>query len=79
MKGPLTVLQKLNNVNVLRHEVLTKPDALKAALSASESVQEVVSAGRQAVNRILPREDPRLLVVVGPCSIHDPEAAREYG
>jgi len=79
MKGPLTVLQKLNNVNVLRHEVLTKPDALKAALPASESVQEVVSAGRQAVNRILPREDPRLLVVVGPCSIHDPEAAREYG
>lgn len=73
------MLQNLTNVNVLRHEVLTKPDALKAALPASESVQEVVSAERQAVNRILPREDPRLLVVVGPCSIHDPEAAREYG
>ena len=73
------MLQNLNNVNVLRHEVLTKPDALKAALPASESIQEVVSAGRQAVNRILTREDPRLLVVVGPCSIHDPEAAREYG
>ena len=79
MKGRLAVLQKLNNVNVLRHEVLTKPDALIAALPASESIQEVVSAGRQAVNRILTRDDPRLLVVVGPCSIHDPEAAREYG
>jgi len=78
-KGRIAVLQPLHNVNVLRHEVLTKPDALKAALPASECIQETVAAGRQAVNQILTRGDPRLLVVVGPCSIHDPEAAREYG
>jgi len=45
----------------------------------SEASNRTVVASREAVMRILRREEPRLLVVVGPCSIHDVEGALEYG
>ena len=57
---------------------LLPPRALKSALPMTEAAHHTVLAGRAAVQRILRREDRRLLVVVGPCSIHDPEAALEY-
>ena len=57
---------------------LPPPRALKAALPMTEAAHRTVLTGRAAVQRILRREDRRLLVVVGPCSIHDPEAALEY-
>ncbi|MEN9602999.1 MAG: hypothetical protein RIS56_2605, partial [Verrucomicrobiota bacterium] len=43
-----------------------------------ERANETVVQGRLTVQRILRGEDPRLLVVIGPCSIHDPEAAMDY-
>src|SRR5260221_5723736 len=45
----------------------------------SESSNRIVVASRERVTRILQRQDARLLVVVGPCSIHDVEGALEYG
>lgn len=54
------------------------PADLKAELPMTDAAQRTVVAGRQAVQRILRREDPRLLVVIGPCSIHDPHAVLEY-
>lgn len=51
---------------------------LKARLPMTAAAHQTVVAGRKAVQRILRQEDPRLLVIVGPCSIHDPQAAREY-
>jgi 3-deoxy-7-phosphoheptulonate synthase len=66
------------NVNVLAQDVLMTPEDLKRRLPLTEQVEETVLRGRNTVERILDRKDHRLLVVVGPCSIHDPEAAMDY-
>jgi 3-deoxy-7-phosphoheptulonate synthase len=68
----------VNNVNVLSQELLPTPQQVKAALPLSERARETVLRGRETVRRILDRQDPRLFVVVGPCSIHDIKAAHEY-
>ena len=57
---------------------LIAPGVLIAELSPEAAVQESVAAGRRSAAAILRGEDDRLLVVVGPCSIHDREAALEY-
>lgn len=57
---------------------LQTPRALKAELPMSEAANATVVRGREAVTRILRQHDPRLLVVVGPCSIHDLNGAMEY-
>ena len=57
---------------------LLPPRALKAELPMTEVAHRTVVEGRAVIRRILRREDHRLLVIMGPCSIHDPEAALEY-
>ncbi|HNX94780.1 MAG TPA: 3-deoxy-7-phosphoheptulonate synthase [Holophaga sp.] len=57
---------------------LMAPRTLKREFPLSAAAKETVVVGRQAVTRILNREDDRLLVIVGPCSIHDPKAAMDY-
>ena len=69
---------KLENINVDKHEVLTTPEHLKAKLPAKEGVREFVTQARVQVENVVSGVDPRILVVVGPCSIHDPDAALEY-
>ncbi|QDP01241.1 3-deoxy-7-phosphoheptulonate synthase AroG [Thalassotalea sp. PS06] len=58
---------------------LLPPVALLERYRATEKVSQTVFDGREAIHNILAGEDDRLLVVIGPCSIHDPEAAIEYG
>ncbi|MEK7318533.1 MAG: 3-deoxy-7-phosphoheptulonate synthase [Pseudomonadota bacterium] len=70
--------EKLSNVNVLSQELLPTPEQVKSALPLSASAEATVRAGREAIQRILDRQDPRLFVVIGPCSIHDIKAAHEY-
>ena len=67
------------NLHVKEAVRLLTPRALKSELPATEAANHAVVASRQRVTRILTQEDPRLLVVVGPCSIHDTEGALEYG
>ena len=69
---------QLENLNVEQQEVLITPEQLKARLPVSEDVREAVNGYRETVRNIVDRKDPRLLVVVGPCSIHDVDAAKEY-
>ena len=57
---------------------LVSPESLIESIPVTDAAAATVSAGRQAIHRILTGEDDRLLAVVGPCSIHDPDAAREY-
>ena len=57
---------------------LVSPAGLLGDLPLGEEREKVVVEGRDAVEKILAREDDRLLVVVGPCSVHDPDAALEY-
>ncbi len=59
------------------HEV-APPDALHAQHPISDAASGVVFETRQAIHRILQEEDDRLLVIIGPCSVHDPKAALEY-
>ena len=69
---------QLENLNVEKHEVLISPEDLKAKYPVTEEIREHINASRQVIRDIVDRKDPRLLVVVGPCSIHDPDAALEY-
>ena len=68
----------VHNINVASQDILLTPANLKAAIPLTEALAADVTASRQRVFDILDRRDPRLLVVVGPCSIHDTEAAMDY-
>ncbi|GAA5508612.1 3-deoxy-7-phosphoheptulonate synthase [Novipirellula caenicola] len=57
---------------------LMPPKELMAEIPVEADVAETVSSARAGIQRVLREEDDRLVVVVGPCSIHDPEAAIEY-
>jgi 3-deoxy-7-phosphoheptulonate synthase len=54
------------------------PGILIEDLPVSEAQTEIVAGGRAEIEKILKGDDDRLVVVVGPCSIHDPEAGLEY-
>ncbi|VAX38027.1 2-keto-3-deoxy-D-arabino-heptulosonate-7-phosphate synthase I alpha [hydrothermal vent metagenome] len=71
-------MQPTQNINVESTTPLTSPHDLKQKLSASETANFTVYHAREKVKRILAGEDQQLIVVVGPCSIHDREAAMEY-
>jgi len=58
--------------------VVLPPVFLEEELPISEAASSTVFNARHQVSEILAARDPRLLVIVGPCSIHDPKAAREY-
>ncbi|WP_374351956.1 3-deoxy-7-phosphoheptulonate synthase [Chitinimonas sp.] len=59
-------------------DAMPSPAALLASLPASDAALRTVQQGRSHIRRILAGADPRLLVIVGPCSIHDPVAALDY-
>ncbi len=68
----------VENLNVEAQEVLVTPERLKAELPMSEAVKQTVSESREVIRNILDRKDHRMFVVVGPCSIHDVDAALDY-
>lgn len=69
---------RLENVNVSGFEDMPTPEAVHALVPITERAAATVAAGRAGVRGLLDRTDRRLLVVVGPCSIHDPSAALDY-
>ncbi|GIT09686.1 MAG: phospho-2-dehydro-3-deoxyheptonate aldolase [Pseudomonadota bacterium] len=71
-------MTKTENLNIVEVMPITSPKQLKDLLPVSGSVIETVLNARNAINSILEGEDSRLLMIVGPCSIHDPKAAIEY-
>ncbi len=71
-------MEQLHDLRVSRIIRLPSPRALKEMLPVGDEVASTVTAGRREVERILTGKDSRLLVIVGPCSIHDVEAALEY-
>jgi len=74
----VNIQDQLQNVNVLSSELLATPEEVKRRLPMTERAAANVFKFRNVVRAILERTDPRLFVVVGPCSIHDVAAAREY-
>lgn len=69
---------ELDNINVASQELLITPSQLKQDIPLSDAAKAVVTEGRQTINNILDRSDKRIFLVVGPCSIHDVDAAIEY-
>lgn len=70
--------QTLENLRITSQQTLITPHQLKQEMPISENAAVCIATGRDAIQRILDRKDHRLMVVVGPCSIHDTKAALEY-
>jgi 3-deoxy-7-phosphoheptulonate synthase len=68
----------VENINIELPEILITPSQLKREIPISEKARETISSGRKAIENILTRKDHRIVVVVGPCSIHDIKAAHDY-
>jgi len=71
-------MHRIENINIGAFTPLITPNELKVELPLTEKADATVAAAREQVAAILTKQDRRLLVVVGPCSIHDREAALEY-
>lgn len=71
-------MNKLTNTNVVDMTPLVTPEELCKRYPRSDKATSVVEGARRDVESILDKTDPRLMVVVGPCSIHDTDLAREY-
>jgi 3-deoxy-7-phosphoheptulonate synthase len=66
-----------DDVRINKIKELLPPIALLERFPSSEQATKSVFAGRQAISQIFNGQEDRLLVVIGPCSIHDPKAALE--
>ena len=73
------MFESTDDLRIAQLRPLIPPAILMEELPLSEKASQTVAATRRALDAILTEEDDRLAVVVGPCSIHDPEAALEYG
>ncbi len=72
-------MYKTDDVRINKIKDLLPPIALLERFPASEQASKTVVSGRSAIHQILNGKDDRLLIIIGPCSIHDPKAALEYG
>ena len=68
----------IENVNVTAFDTMPTPEEIHARLPISDKAAKTVTHGRNLLRKILDRKDPRIFVVVGPCSIHDPVAGLDY-
>ncbi|TRX56927.1 3-deoxy-7-phosphoheptulonate synthase AroG [Thalassomonas sp. M1454] len=73
------MLYQTDDVRINQIKELLPPVALLERYRSTDNVAKSVFEGRQSISNILNNKDQRLLVVIGPCSIHDPKAALEYG
>jgi 3-deoxy-7-phosphoheptulonate synthase len=72
------VSQRTDDLRIRDIRELITPEDLSREFPCSEPAADTVGAARAAIHRILHKQDDRLVVVIGPCSIHDIAAAREY-
>ena len=68
----------LENANINNLERLVTPEQFKEKFPISDSISAHVERSRSVLRNILDRKDNRLIVIVGPCSVHDTQAAIEY-
>lgn len=74
----IMIKDTLNNVHVSSEKVLITPEELSQELSVSDTALANIAQARKSIADIIHRNDHRLLVITGPCSIHDIAAAKEY-
>ena len=73
-----TIASRTSNVHIVETKELPSPRVLCDEIPHSDSQNEFVSRSRRIISDILRGDDPRFLMVIGPCSIHDVRAGREY-
>ena len=71
-------MQQTENLNIEAFDPMPTPEEIHARVPMSEAAAQTVLTGRRTLEAILDGRDPRLFVVVGPCSIHDPIAGLDY-
>ncbi|HTJ97205.1 MAG TPA: 3-deoxy-7-phosphoheptulonate synthase [Rhodocyclaceae bacterium] len=71
-------MQNTENLNVESLTVMPSPTEVHKQVPMSEAAAKTVVEGRRTLEKILDRSDPRVFLVVGPCSIHDPVAGLDY-
>jgi 3-deoxy-7-phosphoheptulonate synthase len=71
-------VQRTENLNIAGFDPMPSPKEIHRAVPISDQAAATVLSGRASLEAILDRRDPRLFVVVGPCSIHDPIAGLDY-
>ncbi len=71
-------MQRTSDLNVLENRVLPSPAQLLAELPKTEAQADLVTRAREDIHRVIFTDDRRFLLVLGPCSIHDPAAGRDY-
>lgn len=71
-------MKNVTDINITTKTLLPTPIDLCQEIEKTEAAEKFVAESREAIHRIIFGDDRRLLVVVGPCSIHDLEAGREY-
>ena len=71
-------MKTVTDINITSKTLLPSPIALCEEIKKTEAAEKFVAESREAINKIIFGDDRRLLLVVGPCSIHDLEAGREY-
>ncbi len=74
----MTEEEKLYNINILDQKNLPTPQSIRETVAQSPASFQTVAQGRKTIQEILDRKDRRILMVVGPCAIHDVEAGLEY-
>lgn len=72
-------IYRTDDLRIREIKELLPPDTIRSEFPLSERASEVTYETRQEIHRILHGADDRLLVIIGPCSIHDTKAALEYG
>ena len=76
--GDAAVLPETVDINIRQLDPIPAPRAFLRELPLTDDARDLVLRSRQEIRDIMHGRDDRLLVLVGPCSIHDPKAAHEY-
>lgn len=71
-------MKSIENIKIKKIQALEKPSSLHKQLAVTPEISDFIHASRKNIANIINGHDKRLLVIVGPCSIHDPEAALDY-
>src|SRR5688500_16810730 len=71
-------MQKTSDINVVETRALPSPAALLAELPKTDAQAEFVTHARRDIHKLIFTDDKRLLLILGPCSIHDLKAGRVY-
>jgi 3-deoxy-7-phosphoheptulonate synthase len=71
-------MSEVADINIHSYELLPSPHEIKSETEISKEIQQLVLSSRQELSDIISGKDDRIVVVVGPCSIHDVESGLEY-